>query len=54
VRLLLAELQRATTDPQGDFLPSLVAGRHIRLEEVKPEVPVRRNLKGRDGGLEGG
>jgi len=40
---LLTDLQRAAADPQGKFLPSIVAGGHIRLEEVKLEIPVRRN-----------
>ena len=53
----LAELQRATADPQGNLLPSLVAGGHICLEKVKPEVPVGRNPqeplahRGKDGRL---
>ena len=54
---MLAKLQRTAAGSQGDLLLPHVTGRHVRLEEVKLEVPVDRNPqepladRGEDGGL---
>jgi hypothetical protein len=60
MRARLPELDRAATSPEGPLLPSLIAGGHLCLEEVEPEVPMGRNPqvplahRGEDGGLHDG